>query len=124
MKEEDKISRVISILIDETRNELLTWEMEPSTNFRAGIRAVSNIYTTEYNERKLVLYKTRRSNRTINAEQKSNIKLAMMDDNNKPMISFPDTYLLKKLYNTVQTKTSSFTDYLDQIIDNNYKEQA
>lgn len=122
MISEEKISKFLALLIDDTKRNKVKWEKVSynSINSLEGEqRLIGYVFETRFKKQDLRLYKYSEPVQISEWEylRKSYYKLEFLDIDDNVLWAFP-FYIreLLDLYNTVQIKTSGIDKYFDEII--------
>ena len=122
MISENKISKFIALLIDETKKATVKWKITSPRNIdslEGEQNLIGKVYETEYKNKNLRLYKYSEPVQVDEFEYltKTFFKLEFTDENDRNLWTFP-YYIreLQDLYETVQFKSSDLDKYFDEII--------
>ena len=126
MISENKISKFIALLIDETKKGSINWEISSSRNIDSleGEQSIiGKIYETEFKEKFLRLYKYSEPIQVDEFEfrPKTFFKLEFIDENGNNLWSFP--YYIRELfdlYETVQIKSSGLDKFIDENVPDDF----
>lgn len=122
MISENKISKFIALLISDTKNDKVKWEISSIRSIdslEGEQRTIGKIYETEFKEKYLRLYKYSEPIQVDEFEyfRKTFFKLEFIDENDKNLWTFP-YYIreLQDLYETVQIKSSELDKFFNGLI--------
>ena len=112
--------RFVSKLIKDTKNAVIKWNDNSNRAIvlPSSERAISKIYTTDVNEKKMRIYEYQLKHYTDEDEWDwiERIRLELIDSDDATLYEFSYDFSLYKLFNAVRKANSGVDDFMKQFL--------